>query len=124
MNELKRCPFCGSEAEFYNDGRCSQAWFVRCKGCGIHTKSEMEGHGNDVFGKLTAVWNHRPYRSIECVPYELEGDDGGYEWLPDDIRDFDDCADALEYMDDMNSRAEGGRGVAFMVGLHRHGEWW
>lgn len=33
--ELKKCPFCGSEASLYED--YTGFWLVQCKGCGIGT---------------------------------------------------------------------------------------
>lgn len=117
MPYLRPCPFCGSKAEFVNDGSCTLAWFVRCTGCRIHTEREFREFDNDVYGKLAKMWNRRPRITVECNAFLLKGDDENYtyEWLPDQSMDFLEIEEAVRYMSDMDDRAEGGTAVAFQV---------
>ena len=58
--ELKPCPFCGGEAEIYNDGFGGN-WAVRCA-CGAEVSGYIETEAEAV-----AAWNTRAERTCdEC----------------------------------------------------------
>ena len=68
MSDLKLCPFCGGEAEFYrtpiktNGGWCDSV-VVRCKSCEARTNRvlyDANKHPNDEeYDEAAAAWNHR-----------------------------------------------------------------
>lgn len=68
MSELKKCPFCGGEAEFYrtpiksNGGWCDSV-VVRCKECEARTNRVLYNsvkHPNDEeYMEAAEAWNRR-----------------------------------------------------------------
>ena len=100
MSELKRCPFCGGEAEFYrtpiktNGGYCDSV-VVRCKECEARTNRilyDARKHQNDSeYDEAAAYWNTR--KSVENTISKLASqevefirDDEQYIKLRDAIR--------------------------------------
>lgn len=72
MNELKRCPFCGGEAEisYSVDAFLGKCWYVRCTDCYSHgtgvyesvRKLEPEEEYAAIMGaweKAIKAWNRR-----------------------------------------------------------------
>ena len=58
MTELKKCPFCGGEAEVKSydpfdgyQGNC-KLWLIQCAGCGVLLKRRMEKEAIE-------AWNRR-----------------------------------------------------------------
>ncbi len=51
LNELKPCPFCGSEAELYED--YTGFWVVQCKKCGMGTLCRKQQRS------VIKEWNRR-----------------------------------------------------------------
>lgn len=58
MEELKRCPFCGGEAEFeYTESYSSHRYyFVQCTECGCKSDDFEDDPG---MKKAVAAWNNR-----------------------------------------------------------------
>ena len=52
MDKLKPCPFCGGEAELYEDD-CSSKFYVCCEACGCSTAL----HWREEY--VIEVWNRR-----------------------------------------------------------------
>ena len=79
MNKLKRCPFCGGEAEFYrtpiktNGGWCDSI-VVRCKECEARTNRVLydnQKYKNDSeYDEAAVAWNTR--KPVERVLERLE----------------------------------------------------
>ena len=79
MNELKECPFCGGEAEFYRtpvkiNGRWCDSVVVRCKNCEARTRRmlyDAKKHPNDEeYNEAAAAWNQR--KPMERIVEELK----------------------------------------------------
>lgn len=78
-SELKQCPFCGGEAEFYrtpvksNGGWCDSV-VVRCKECEARTNRilyDASKHENDSeYDEAAAAWNQR--KPMERILKRLE----------------------------------------------------
>ena len=66
MSELKPCPFCGGEAEEYNNSDFHDCYRVYCMGCGAETQAEEEW-------QRVKKWNKREGESklaaitAECI---------------------------------------------------------
>ena len=60
--ELKPCPFCGGEAEFYSDefGEC-----VCCKSCGATIHNGV--YGEEGRKLVSADWNARPIEDAQAA---------------------------------------------------------
>ena len=79
MSELKRCPLCGGEAEFYrtpiktNGGWCDRV-VVRCKVCEARTNRvlyDAKKHPNDKeYEEAAKAWNTR--KPIQNIVKRLE----------------------------------------------------
>ena len=75
MNEvkLKRCPFCGGEAEIIEvEGNESETICIQCSSCGVsvhHKWLEPE--------VLIDYWNRRAERTCRAI---CDGDDSGHEF--------------------------------------------
>lgn len=79
MSDLKPCPFCGGEAEFYrtpiktNVGWCDSV-VVRCKSCEARTNRvlyDANKHPNDEeYDEAAAAWNQR--KPMEKILERLE----------------------------------------------------
>lgn len=79
MSELKKCPFCGGEAEFYrtpiktNGGWCDSI-VVRCKECEARTNRVLydnQKYKNDSeYDEAAVAWNTR--KPVERVLEQLE----------------------------------------------------
>lgn len=83
MSKLKRCPFCGGEAEFYRtpiktNGCWCDSVVVRCKVCEARTNRilyDAKKHSNDEeYEEAAEAWNTRkPMQNIvERLEKELE----------------------------------------------------
>jgi len=60
INELRPCPFCGSEAVLEHIISCSQpASQCRCKECSAATKFFVVGYGYSSDEKAIKAWNRR-----------------------------------------------------------------
>ena len=76
--ELKSCPFCGSEEEVgmvgycYSDtgGHAMDEWHVSCRSCGART-AEYRSEGGAV-----EVWNRRVERTCRAVLHRVEYQEG------------------------------------------------
>lgn len=65
--ELKRCPFCGGEADVWWEagrGKWSDRFFykVKCNMCGVEGKAFAFFHDGDLSG-TNEEWNNNAYRS-------------------------------------------------------------
>lgn len=58
MEKLKRCPFCGSQAEFYGDGR-GAGISVCCPNDDCIINGSYSFKGDDQIEKATEMWNKR-----------------------------------------------------------------
>lgn len=65
--EIKAYPFCGSEANIYNEWRDDHpchyyVYVIKCEGCGARTKDFINnGYYGECYTKedVIAVWNNR-----------------------------------------------------------------
>lgn len=78
MEELKRCPFCGGEAEFVGmfdewDGRLYSVSCVRCKNCHVEVNVSELDNADRCKRKRMVInkWNTR--KPVEDVLERLEG---------------------------------------------------
>ena len=60
---LKRCPFCGGEAEMYNGKDCfGKFWYIRCKGCYSRGSGSYESvkelKPNEEQAAIQAAWEN------------------------------------------------------------------
>lgn len=53
MNEIKPCPFCGRQADYWEDNQYSDRHVIECLSCGAHKRSE---YGYD---SVLKDWNRR-----------------------------------------------------------------
>lgn len=70
MEELKKCPFCGEEAELKsNYGYYGYFVTVECEFCGAQTKGFSAGIKNEnkekAFKRAKAAWNRRTQEQNE-----------------------------------------------------------
>lgn len=79
MSELKRCPFCGGEAEFYRtaiktNGSWCDSVVVKCKECEARTGRilyDAQKHPNDKeYDEAAVLWNTR--KPVDAVLEHLE----------------------------------------------------
>lgn len=64
--ELKPCPFCGGEADFWNEGlqmvginALSTVWKIRCKKCGAAIRGKSCSYVFDTDGNFTETNNEK-----------------------------------------------------------------
>ena len=69
MDELRPCPFCGGEAELYED---VGGYSVDCTVCGAGTSYFGKGLP-DAKGRAVAAWNRRAERTCRIVPMDAAG---------------------------------------------------
>lgn len=77
-NELKPCPFCGGEAEFYPAACIEQGWYiatVQCVSCAaqVCSKPGLDRTEQEANDSAIKAWNTRAERTCKMVFNQLAG---------------------------------------------------
>lgn len=98
MTEIKPCPFCGRQADYWEDNQYSDRHVIECLNCGAHKRSaygyesvledwnrRFDAKGNEMFDAVTTRFRPRVVAHME---------DGGTFIIKESLDTFEDLLSA------------------------------